>query len=151
MFSFLNTNVAEATISNRSRGIEEIAGAAAGGRGGDSKTKTKTKKTEADLRLELVQKQRCGILCLQTLLARPRPDSSTESIRSEAWHWILQGAADNYVIMLYRHHRELIVLQRDLKQRLARNADAPGMYRAIQNKADQVAAEIQVRARHSPQ
>ena len=56
MFSFLNTNVAEATISNRSRGIEEIAGAAAGGRGGDSKTKTKTKKTEADLRLELVQK-----------------------------------------------------------------------------------------------
>lgn len=84
MFSFLNTNVAEATISNRSRGIEEIAGAAAGGRGGDSKTKTKKKKTEADLRLELVQKQRCGILCLQTLLARPRPDSSTESIRSEA-------------------------------------------------------------------
>ena len=48
----------------------------------------------------------------------------------------------------YRHHRELIVLQRDLKQRLARNADAPGMYRAIQNKADEVAAEIKVRLRY---
>ena len=47
--------------------------------------------------------------------------------------------------MVYRHHRELIVLQRDLKQRLTRNADAPGMYRAIQNKADEVAAEIKVR------
>lgn len=47
--------------------------------------------------------------------------------------------------VMYRHHRELIVLQRDLKQRLGRNADAPGMYRAIQNKADEVAAEIKVR------
>ena len=58
MFSFLNTNVAEATIDRRSKGIEEMPGAS-GGRE-DSKKKTKKKKTEADLRLELVQKQRCA-------------------------------------------------------------------------------------------
>lgn len=67
MFSFLNTNVAEATISNRSRGIEEIPGApAAGGRGGNGKAKTKKNKTEAELRLELVQKQRCDPLPTDT-------------------------------------------------------------------------------------
>ena len=62
MFSFLNTNVAEATIDRRSKGIETVP-EADGGRA-DSKTKTKKKKqkTEADLRLELVQKQRCDIL-----------------------------------------------------------------------------------------
>ena len=31
---------------------------------------------------------------------------------------------------------------RDLRERLARNTDAPGMHRAIQNKADQVAAQL---------
>ena len=46
------------------------------------------------------------------------------------------------LVQKQRHHRELEVLQRDLKQRLARNADAPGMHRAIQNKADDVAREI---------
>ena len=56
MFSFLNTNVAEATIDKRTKGIEEISGAT-GGREG-SKKKAKKKKTESDLRLELVQKQR---------------------------------------------------------------------------------------------
>lgn len=63
MFSFLNTNVAEATIDRRSKGIEEMPGAD-GGRDDNNKTKTKKKKkkTEADLRLELVQKQRCDIV-----------------------------------------------------------------------------------------
>ena len=46
MFSFLNTNVAEATIDKRSKGIEEISGAT-GGREG-SKKKAKKKKTERE-------------------------------------------------------------------------------------------------------
>lgn len=64
MFSFLNTNVAEATIDKRTKGIEEVPGAAVGGR--EVSKKKNKKKTEADLRLELVQKQRCDFQHVDT-------------------------------------------------------------------------------------
>ena len=68
MFSFLNTNVAEATIDRRSKGIEEMPGADGGREDSKKRTKKTKKKTEADLRLELVQKQRCA----KPYLQRPR-------------------------------------------------------------------------------